>query len=251
MLKLKSIEVILGGGTKLERKILNNLNLQVNIGEFIVIIGGNGAGKSTMFNVISGFINPCKGEIILDNIDITNRPQYSKSADIAKVMQNPMVGTIEKLTIYENMALSYMRGIDRNLSLYDSKKRRELFKEKLSMLEMGLENRLEDKVSNLSGGQRQALSIIMSIIRDSKILLLDEITAALDPKTAEIVMKIAARIIQEEKRTSIMITHNMSHAIKYGDRILLLNNGSFIKEFSNAEKEKLLPLDLIQSFEDI
>ena len=192
MLNLQNISVTLGRGTKLERSIFNNLNLSVANGEFVAIIGGNGAGKSTLFNVISGYVASDRGSAIIDNDDVTKVAQIDRAHLIAKVMQDPRIGTIENMTIEENMSFAYMRDKKRGFRLHNSLERRKLFQAKLKMLDMGLENKLDELVGNLSGGQRQALSIIMAIIADFKILLLDEITAALDPKTAETVMKLAA-----------------------------------------------------------
>ncbi len=240
MLNLQNISVTFGRGTNLERCIFDGLNLYVANGEFLTIIGGNGAGKSTLFNVISGYIMPDKGTIIIDNTDVTDIAQIDRAALIAKVMQDPRIGTIENMTIEENLSFAYMRDKKRGFALHDSVSRRELFCEKLKMLDMGLENKLDELVCNLSGGQRQALSMIMAIIADFKILLLDEITAALDPKTAETVMKLAAKIAREEKRTTIMITHNMQHATEYSDRIVVLSNGKVKQEFSGDVKVGML-----------
>lgn len=244
MLKLENINVTLGKGDRLERQILKNLNLTVDTGEFVVIIGGNGAGKSTMFNIISGFLKPDIGKIIIDGIDVTSMPQNSRASMVAKVMQDPRIGVMENATIFENMALAYKRGQPRGLSLFSTKSRRKLFSEKLSMLNIGLENRLDEVAANLSGGQRQALSLIMAIIADSKILLLDEITAALDPGASKNVIKLANKIIKEEKRTTIMITHDMKDALEYGDRILVLKEGTIIKEIYN--KMPLTPSGLAE-----
>ena len=245
MLKLQKINITFGRGTKLERRIFDDLNLDIKSGEFVTIIGDNGAGKSTLFNVISGYIKADSGSVILDNEDVTSYVDRSKY--IAKVMQDPRIGTIENMTIEENMSFAFMRGKTRLFRNHDSLERRQLFLQKLSMLGMGLEDKLDEMVGNLSGGQRQALSIIMAIICDFKILLLDEITAALDPKTSEIVMELAARIAREEKRTTLMISHNMNHAIKYSDRILVLANGGIAKEFRVAEYKGLTVADLVES----
>jgi putative ABC transport system ATP-binding protein len=167
---------------------------------------------------------------------------------VAEVMQDPKIGTMEDMTIEENMSFAYFRGKSRTLIPHNSIKRRSLFKEKLAMLEMKLENRMDELVGNLSGGQRQALALIMAILSDSKVLLLDEITAALDPKMAESVIKLAARIVKEEQRTTLMITHNMDHAIQYGDRTLLLAQGQIIKEYNSDEKKNITPLTLATDF---
>lgn len=241
MLNLQNINVTLSRGTKLERQILQNLSLTVTDGEFVVVIGGNGAGKSTMFNVISGSLKADSGKVIIDDQDVTTLPQTSRAFSMARVMQDPRSGTMENMTILENMAFALLRDATRTLLPFVTKARKQLFREKLSMLNMGLENRLDETVANLSGGQRQALSLIMAIIADSKILLLDEVTAALDPKTAEDIMHLTNKIVREENRTCIMITHNMAHAIAYGERTLLLQDGRFAKEFAGAAKKQLTP----------
>ena len=225
MLNLQNINVTLGMDIKLQRFILQNLNLNVKQGEFLVVIGGNGAGKSTMFNVISGALKPDSGSIILDSKDITNVSQNLRSRDISFVMQDPRMGTMENLSIFENLSFALNRGKRRSLLPFSKNNRMELFAQKLSMLGMGLENRLDEVVINLSGGQRQALSLIMAILTEAKILLLDEITAALDPKSAKNIMALTDKLIREEKRTAIMITHNMSDANRYGDRLVTLKDG--------------------------
>lgn len=251
MLKLENIDVTLGEGTTLQRKILNQLNLDVREGEFIVVIGGNGAGKSTMFNAISGFVGINSGKILIAGQDITSTPQTYRASLVSKVMQDPKLGTIENMTILENMAFAFKRGQRRGLQFFTDQQRIKIFQEKLSILNMGLENKLDELVSNLSGGQRQALSIIMAILQDSKILLLDEITAALDPASARTIMEMTNRIIREQKLTCVMITHNMSHAIKYGDRLLLLRNGNFIKEYDMDNRSKVTPAALAAEFDEI
>lgn len=251
MLKLQDINVTLGKNTKLERQVLQKLNLYVKHGESIIIIGSNGAGKSTMLNVISGSMKPESGKVIFDNKDITDTTQYSRAAYISRVMQDPRVGTMEKMTIFENMAFALKRGQKRGLAPLSNHKRRSLFRDKLAILKMKLEDRLDESVINLSGGQRQALSLIMAIISNYKILLLDEFTAALDPKTAENIMQLTDSIIREEKRTSIMVTHNMAHAIKYGGRLLFLKDGKIVKEYGAAEKQQLTPTMLVLEFGEI
>ena len=251
MLELKGINLTLGKNSKLERKILTNLSLKVKNGEFIVIIGGNGAGKSTLFNVISGFNRLDSGSIYIDSRDITDLSQTKRAKLVSKVIQDPKLGTMENLTIYENMAFAYRRGQTRSFKFFASEERRALFAKKLAMVNIGLEHRLDEKVCNLSGGQRQILSIVMAMLRESKILLLDEITAALDPASSQATMELTNFIIREQKLTSIMITHNMKHALAYGDRLLLLKNGSFIKEYDKKAKEEMNPLDLAAEFGEV
>ncbi|MCC8419336.1 MAG: ATP-binding cassette domain-containing protein [Rickettsia endosymbiont of Glossina mortisans submortisans] len=222
MLSLKNIEVTFGKNTKLEQKILNKLSLSTKEGEIIVIIGNNGAGKSTLFNVISGFIKPDYGKIFISKQDVTETSQIYRAGLVSTVIQDSKVGTIGNMTILENMAFAFKQGQKRGFNLFSNKLRIELFQEKLRMLDMGLENRMNELVSNLSGGQRQALSLIMSALYDAKILLFDEITAALDPGSSESIIKFTTNIIHQKKCTCIMNTHNIAHAIKYGDRLLLL-----------------------------
>ncbi len=244
MLALQNINLTLGKNTSLQRSILNNLNLQLSPGEFAVVIGGNGAGKSTLLSVISGFVKPDTGKIIIDQQDVTHTTQAKRAKSIAKVMQDPRVGTMENLTVLENMAFAYKRGALRSLLPFANQQRRKLFSAKLAELNMGLENRLDEPVVNLSGGQRQALSLIMALLADCKILLLDEITAALDPNAAQQVVQLAAKIVRAEQRTCIMITHNMQHALQYADSIWVLKDGKFVKSFAAAEKLSLTPADL-------
>jgi putative tryptophan/tyrosine transport system ATP-binding protein len=248
MLILRNINVTFGKSSKLERKILNNLSLDIKEGEFVVVIGGNGAGKSTMLNVISGFLTPDFGQVIIDGHDATNMSYLRRSAVVSKVVQDPRVGTMENMTLFENMAFAFKRGQRRGLTCCFNDSNRKLFQKKLQMLNMGLENLMDELVSHLSGGQRQAVSLVMSLLSDSKILLLDEITAALDPGSTEAIMQLTAKMIKEEKRTCIMITHNMDHAIHYGDRLLFLQNGTFIADYDADSKSKLHYAELASHF---
>lgn len=250
MLNLSNINLTLGLGSPLENKVFNNLNLNIKQGEFIVIIGGNGAGKSTLMNMISGLIKPDEGEVCLDNQNIHRLSSSQKAKWIAKVAQDPKVGTIESMSIFENMAFALKRGQRRGFQLFSNKHRTHFFKEKLSQLNMGLENRLTQSVGNLSGGQRQVLSLVMATLTDSKLLLLDEMTAALDPSSSKEVMRLTNEIVRAQNRTCILITHNMSQAIEYGDRILLLKQGSFIKEYNKMDKAKLTASELALQFEN-
>ena len=248
MLSIENVDLSLGNNTKLERKILNDFNFNIKEGEFVVVIGGNGAGKSTFFNIISGALKPDSGKIVISGEDVTNKSQEYRSKYVSKVMQDPKMGSIENMTIFENMAFAYKRGQKRGFELFQSSNRIELFRDKLSILNIGLENRMDEFVSNLSGGQRQALSIAMAMLQDSKLLLLDEITAAIDPPGSDNIMSITNDIIRAQSRTSIMITHDMKHAIKYGDRLLLLKKGKFAKEFKGDAKSCLTISDLAAEF---
>jgi putative ABC transport system ATP-binding protein len=251
MLKLEKINVVLGEGSQLRRHIIRDFSLKVDPGEFVIIIGSNGAGKSTLFNAISGTVKLKTGKIKVNGGDITNLPAYKRASFVAKVLQNPAIATIDNMTIEENLSFAYSRGKFRGLAPHLNSKRIELFKEKLSLLEMGLENRLYELTSSLSGGQRQALSLIMAIMADSQILLLDEITSALDPKTAELIMRITAKIVKETKHTTLMITHNMAHALEYGDRTLLIADGRIIDEYGAKEKIGVTPADLAAKFSEL
>lgn len=225
MLKLTQVNVTVGRGSALECQVLTNLNLTVAPGEFVILIGGNGAGKSTLFNAISGAIPIDSGKITLDQTDITTWPLAKRAKSIAKVLQDPRLATISNMTIEENLSFALKRTHTRGLTLHKNKQRRDLFREKLTLLNMGLENRLTELTGNLSGGQCQALSLIMALMTESKVLLLDEITAALDPNMAQMIMELTARIVADEKRTTIMITHNTTHMTGYGNRTLRLENG--------------------------
>lgn len=236
MLSLQKINLTLGKQSQLQRTILQDLSIDLAAGEFIVVIGGNGAGKSSLCNIIAGAITPDTGNIVFSKQDITRTPQAQRAAIISNVMQDPRIGTMENLTILENLAFAYRRGHSRSLLPFTNKARRKLFAEKLALLNMGLEDRMDELVINLSGGQRQALSLIMAIVADCHLLLLDEITAALDPHMARKVIEIANKIVRDQKLTCIMITHNMQHALDYGDKILVLNHGKIVRQISGDEK---------------
>ncbi len=244
MLKITNLEFSVLKNTKLEKKILNGLDLTAKTGEFLVIIGGNGAGKSTLFNVLSGFCFSDSGSISLDANDITTLEQNKRSKLVSIVMQDPKVSSMENMTILENMALAFCRSKKRSLRPFNNSNRRELFKQNLSQLNMGLENRLDELVSNLSGGQRQALSLCMALLGEAKLLLLDEICAALDPNMSELVMNLAYSIAKKKNLSTIMITHNMEHALRFADRLLVLSAGKVTKEFSKQELVHIKPQDL-------
>ncbi len=249
MIELKNINVIFNKGTQLENKVLKNINLNVTESEFVTIIGGNGAGKSTLMNVLSGDINPDKGQILIDQKNITQLSIEERSGMVARVFQDPMMGTFSGLSIEENMSIAYKRGHTRRLKHSLNDQLRDKFCEALSELDMGLENRLKDEVSSLSGGQRQALSLIMTTLQDSKILLLDEHTAALDPKIAKVIMNITEKIIRKHHLTALMITHSMTQALEYGDRTIMMYHGEIVRDIHGKKRNTLSPEDLIKYFD--
>lgn len=241
MLTLNAIDLALGAEGPFKRPILKNVHLDVRPGEFVVVIGSNGAGKSTLFDVIAGNRMPDKGTVCLNGQDLAKVTPAMRAALIAKVVQDPKVGTMENLSIAENLSFAYLRGQRRGLKPHSRASRRQWFRDKLAILNMNLENRLDEPVSHLSGGQRQALALVMATISPSQLLLLDEITAALDPNMAETVMQMAATVVAEEQKTALMITHNMAHALTYGDRTVLLAEGTVRKVFTATEKKQLTP----------
>jgi putative ABC transport system ATP-binding protein len=249
MLQLCDLQVTINKNTAMQRNVLQGLSLNVAANEFITIIGNNGCGKSTLFNAIAGFITPDYGQIIIDKQDVISLNHRQRTQLTTIVMQDPRVGTMENMSIEENLSFAYLRGKSRNLQFHNTASRRQFFKTKLAILHMNLENRLDENVGNLSGGQRQALSLIMAIISDYKVLLLDEITAALDPKSAQSVVEIANRLVKASNKSAIMITHNMQHAIEYGNRTLLMSNGQFVKEYASLARLALSPVDLITDLE--
>ena len=252
MLELKGIHKTFNIGTINEKKALVDLNLKVNDGDFITVIGGNGAGKSTMLNIIAGVFTPEEGSITIDNggiVDITKMPEYKRAAMIGRVFQDPMVGTAANMSIEENLALANRRGKRRGLRWNIKKEEREFFREKLKMLDLNLEDRMTTKVGLLSGGQRQALTLLMASLIKPKVLLLDEHTAALDPKTASKVLNLTEEITGKDKITTIMITHNMKDAISHGNRLIMMMNGNIIYDVSGEEKKKLTVQDLLLKFE--
>jgi putative ABC transport system ATP-binding protein len=251
VLILKNVSVTFNENAPTRTTVLRGINLRVHDGEFVVIIGGNGTGKSTLFNVIAGSVQPTSGSVIIGGEDVTKISQYGRSRAVARVVQDAGGGTMANLTIFENMSFALMRGKRRKLMPYVTPSRTKFFMEKLATFGMGLEKRIHDFVGNLSGGQRQIISLLMAVLSESKVLLLDEITAALDPKIAEKVMTIANKIIRQENRTTLMVTHNMSHAIQHGDRTLLLADHHFAKEFQGDEKKSLSPASLAEIFNEI
>ena len=250
MLQLKHIEKTFNPGTVNEKRALTDLNLDLKDGDFATIVGSNGAGKSTMFNAITGAFYVDEGQIILDGEDITYKKEYLRSHEIGHLFQDPLRGTAPGMTIEENMALAYLRAKTMRNQYFSriNKADKEKFREQLALLDMGLEDRMKQPVGLLSGGQRQALTLLMATMVTPKILLLDEHTAALDPATAAKVLALTRQIIAERKITALMVTHNMHQALELGNRTLMMDAGSIIFDVSGAEREKLTVDDLLEKF---
>ncbi len=252
MLQLKHIEKTFNPGTVNEKRALTDLNLDLKDGDFATIVGSNGAGKSTMFNAITGAFYVDEGQIILDGEDITYKKEYLRSHEIGHLFQDPLRGTAPGMTIEENMALAYLRANTMRNQYFSriNKADKEKFRERLALLDMGLEDRMKQPVGLLSGGQRQALTLLMATMVTPKILLLDEHTAALDPATAAKVLALTRQIIAERKITALMVTHNMHQALELGNRTLMMDAGSIIFDVSGAEREKLTVDDLLEKFKE-
>jgi len=252
MLGLENVNKTFNAGTPLETQVLIDLSLSLPKGDYVTIIGGNGAGKSTLMNIVAGTHLSDTGKIIIDGEDVTNLPEYKRAKYLGRVFQDPMVGTAASMNIEENLALAYRRGKRRRLfNWYISSKERALYRERLSDLELGLENRLADKVGLLSGGQRQALSLMMATLQEPRVLLLDEHTAALDPKTAPKVLEIGNKIIKKYNLTTLMVTHNMRDAIRHGNRLIMMREGGIALDISGEEKENLTVENLIAKFSQV
>ena len=248
MLQIKEISKTFNPGTVNEKKALRSLSLTLADGDFVTVIGGNGAGKSTLLNAIAGTWFVDEGKILLDDKDVTGLPEYKRAKFLGRVFQDPMMGTAPSMWIEENLALAARRGQRRGLSWGVTKEEKEQYRELLGGLGLGLESRLTTKVSTLSGGQRQALTLLMATLKRPKLLLLDEHTAALDPKTAAKVMELTDRIVREGQLTTLMITHNMRDAIQYGNRLIMLHDGHVILDIAGEEKKKLTVPDLLEQF---
>ena len=248
MLKLNNIYKTFNKGTVNEKVALCGLNLTLNDGDFVTVIGGNGAGKSTMLNMISGAYTADSGEIIIDGVNVTKLPEHKRAKFLGRVFQDPMTGTAANMGIDENLALAARRGQIRTLLPGVTSKERVKFKEILARLDLGLENRLTTKVGLLSGGQRQAITLLMATLKKPKILLLDEHTAALDPATAQKVLNLTNELVGEDKITTLMITHNMKDAINYGNRLIMMNAGQIVYDVSGEEKQNLTIEKLIKKF---
>lgn len=251
MLQLSHVSKLFHPGSPDEKIALIDVNLHLEPGDFVTVIGSNGAGKSTLMNMISGVIKPDAGDVRIDGIDISHFPEFKRSRWIGRVFQDPMAGTAPNMTIEENLAMAYSRGKRRGLRLGVGAKKRALFKTELSRLGIGLENRLQAKVGTLSGGERQALSLLMATFTEPQILLLDEHTAALDPARAELVTQLTRDIVSELHLTTLMVTHNMEQAIRLGNRLIMMDGGRIILDVNGAKKRDLTMERLIGEFERI
>ncbi len=254
MLRLENIGITFHAGTPDENTALKNINLTINKGDFITVIGSNGAGKTTLYNLIAGTLSPTKGKIYLDDNgserEITDDAEYKRASYIGRIFQNPLLGTAGKMSLEDNMVICSKKGW-KGLKISLNKKLRDQFKDQLKVLNMGLEERLNDNVEQFSGGQRQALTLLMAVMSKPALLLLDEHTAALDPTNAALIMKLTRKFAEEYNLTVMMVTHNMQQALDYGNRLLMMDGGEIIYDVSGEEKQKLTLDDLAQKFREI
>lgn len=250
MMKLEHVGVTFNAGTPDENRALKDVSLTVNRGDYITVIGSNGAGKTTLYNVIAGTISPQEGRIFIRDTDVTNSPEYRRAHYIGRIFQNPLLGTAGRMSLEDNMVICHRKGY-KGLGISLNGKLRTYFRERLRELDMGLENRLGDNVDQLSGGQRQALTLLMAVLSEPAILLLDEHTAALDPRNAEIVMGLTRTFAQRYGLTVMMITHNMKNAIDYGNRLLMMDAGEIVLDIGSEEKSRLSIDEIVQRFRDI
>ena len=251
MLELKNIRKTFNAGTINEKVALNNLSLKIEEGDFVTVIGGNGAGKSTMLNAIAGVWSVDSGQIFVDDRDVTRLPAHKRAAFLGRVFQDPMTGTAGTMEIQENLALAKRRGKRRLLGPGIRKQEKEEYRELLKILGLGLENRMTSRVGLLSGGQRQAITLLMATLQRPKLLLLDEHTAALDPKTAAKVLDITNAIVERDHLSALMVTHNMKDAIQMGNRLIMMHEGRIIYDVSGEEKKRLTVADLLEKFEQV
>ena len=250
MLEIKNVYKTFNAGTVNEKRALKNLNLSIADGDFVTVIGGNGAGKSTMLNAITGAYSVDYGSIEIDGVDVTHLPEHKRAKYIGRVFQDPMMGTAATMQIEENLAMAARRGKPRTLRIGITKAEREGYRQQLATLGLGLEDRMTVKVGLLSGGQRQALTLLMATLEKPKLLLLDEHTAALDPKTARKVLELTDEIVKEQELTTLMVTHNMNDAIQYGNRLIMMHDGRIIYDVAGEEKKNLKVEDLLKKFEE-
>lgn len=250
MISIKNASVIFNQGTVNENQALSSINLNIKEGDFITIIGSNGAGKSTLFNLVAGTITPSQGSIYLNDRNITREPEFKRARYIGRIFQNPLLGTASNMSLEDNMMITYRKGfkwLRRSLN----QAMRKYFHSELVQLKMGLENRMKENLVMFSGGQRQALTLLMMVLSKPALIMLDEHTAALDPKNAQIVLELTDKFIKEYKLTSMMITHNMSHAIEYGNRLLMMDKGEIIFDIEGEAKKALTVEKLIEKFHEL
>lgn len=250
-MKLEGICKTFNQGTVDEKVLFSGFNLEVKRNEFVAVVGSNGSGKTTVLNIISGDIAPDSGRVELDGVDITQRKNYIRAKSIARVFQDPSMGTCPTMTIFENLSIADNKGKSFNLTGGLNKKRKDYYREALSVLGMGLEDRLGTRAGALSGGQRQALALIMATIAKPSLLLLDEHTAALDPKSADTVMQLTDRLIRENGLTAIMVTHNLRYAVEYGTRSIMMHDGGIVMDVSGGERARLTIDDYLSRFNEI
>jgi len=251
VLYLNNITKIFNKGTVNEKIALNDFSLHLTAGDFLTVVGGNGSGKSTMLNIIAGLLTIDSGSIVIDGNDVTRLPEHKRAFLLGRVFQDPMMGTAPHMTIEENLALAMRRGKKRSLRLGNSKTERKVYRDILAQLNLGLEDRMKTHVGLLSGGQRQALTLLMATLHSPHLLLLDEHTAALDPKTAKTVLELSEQIVGSKHITTIMITHNMKDAIKYGNRLIMMDNGKIVFDAAGEEKHQLTARDLLEKFSSL
>lgn len=251
MLNINNIYKTFSIGTANEKAALNNVSLNLAPGDFVTVIGSNGAGKSTLLNAVAGVYGIDSGSIFIDKRDVTKLMEYQRAKYIGRVFQDPMAGTAPNMTIEENLTMAFKRGEPRKLKKAINHKKQEIFKSSLEVLGLNLENRLEQKVGVLSGGERQALSLLMATFTKPKILLLDEHTAALDPKRAALINELTHKIISENSLTTLMITHNMEQALKFGNRLIMMHQGEIIIQLDAEQKAGMTIPDLIKAFEEV
>ena len=248
MLEIQNVSKTFNAGTVNQKTALNGLNLKLNEGDFVTVIGGNGAGKSTMLNAVAGVWPVDEGKILIDGVDVTRLGEHQRAAYIGRVFQDPMTGTAATMQIEENLALAARRGKRRTLRIGITKAEREQYRELLKTLDLGLEDRLTARVGLLSGGQRQALTLLMATLNRPQLLLLDEHTAALDPKTADKVLHLTEEIVARDHLTTLMVTHNMRNAIQYGNRLIMMDAGRIVVDVRGEEKKNLSVRDLLEKF---
>jgi len=248
MIRIEDLRLRFFAGTPDERTALDRVSLEIATGEFAIIVGTNGAGKSTLLNAIAGTARPEAGRIVIDKVDVTPLPVHKRARLIGRVFQDPMAGTVPALTIEENLALASCRGVTRGLRFAIKSAARDAFRATLAQFRLGLEDRLQAVVGTLSGGQRQVIALVMATIRKPEVLLLDEHTAALDPKTAETVMSATSKVVAEHHLTAVMVTHNIRHALVYGSRLLMMDTGRVKLDLSHEQKAAMTPAELISRF---